>query len=146
MAWDRGARLGALRAVHRWSGLFFAPAILFFSLTGVVQTLDLHKAGPGHPAPTELVRRLASLHKNQTATLPARAAAPAGGTGSAVPRRPAAASVVLLKAFVVATAIALGAATALGVWMALSIRRCRMRVLLVLVAGALVPALLAWFS
>ena len=36
-----------LRDLHNWLGVFFAPGILFFALSGVLQTFGLHESGPG---------------------------------------------------------------------------------------------------
>ncbi|RAK61407.1 hypothetical protein DJ021_17155 [Phenylobacterium hankyongense] len=147
MAGNQRARPIGLRAIHKWSGLFFAPAILFFSLTGAVQTLDLHKAWPNQASPPEVVRRLASLHKNQTATVaPRPATAPARAAGRREPGGAASIIVTVLKAFVLCMSVALSCTTALGVWMAVKLPRSRRRALLVLAAGALLPALAAWFS
>jgi hypothetical protein len=47
----------------------FAPAILFFAATGIVQVLDLHQSSAGYDAP-ELLQRLGALHKNQVFSAP----------------------------------------------------------------------------
>ena len=49
---------------HSYAGAFFAPAILFFSVTGAFQTFNLHKAMLGYHPPAVL-QALASMHKNQ---------------------------------------------------------------------------------
>jgi hypothetical protein len=83
------ALLQWVRRLHLYSGVLFAPAILFFALTGVAQVYGLHKANPatGYQPPALLVR-LGALHKSQTFALPhqdeaqkdgAKALVPAGG-------------------------------------------------------------------
>lgn len=51
-------------------GLFFAPTILFYSITGALQTLELHESHDGYK-PTELIMRFAQVHKHQTFDMPA---------------------------------------------------------------------------
>jgi hypothetical protein len=60
----RAAALMAVRKGHSYAGAFFAPAILFFSITGAFQTFNLHKPLPGYRPPVVL-QALASMHKNQ---------------------------------------------------------------------------------
>ena len=63
-AQGRAAALMAARMWHSYAGAFFAPAILFFSVTGAFQTFNLHKPMPGYDPPAVL-QALASMHKNQ---------------------------------------------------------------------------------
>lgn len=51
-----------IRQLHFYLGVFFAPSILFFALTGALQTFGLHEKS-NTPA---LVAELAQIHKNQT--------------------------------------------------------------------------------
>jgi hypothetical protein len=57
------------RKLHLYLGVLFAPAILFFAATGIVQVLDLHQSSAGYDAP-ELLQRLGALHKNQLFSVP----------------------------------------------------------------------------
>ena len=66
-----------VRKLHLYSGVLFAPAILFFALTGLIQVFDLHKARPAAGyRPAGLILRLAALHKDQTFALPHKAERP----------------------------------------------------------------------
>ena len=60
----RVAVLIAARIWHSYAGAFFAPAILLFSVTGALQTFNLHKPMAGYQPPMVLQAR-ASMHKNQ---------------------------------------------------------------------------------
>jgi len=74
--------LKAIRILHLYSGVFLAPAILFFAFTGFLQTFSFHEAShaPGYVPPAIFVR-LSRLHKKATLDMPPppppRAAKPA---------------------------------------------------------------------
>ena len=134
-----------VRKIHKYVGMFFAPAILFFCLTGLLQTFDLHKVRPGQ-TPPDLVLRLAALHKDQTVAIHRRA--PARPADGGKPRRetqteaePALAQ-TLLKLFVAATSISLAATTLMGIFLALQAPRGRAATGLVLALGMVAPAVL----
>ncbi len=51
--------------VHLLLGCFFAPALLFFTVSGAFQTLRLHKdVKNGYQAP-EILKIMAKIHKDQ---------------------------------------------------------------------------------
>jgi hypothetical protein len=146
-----------LRQLHRYLGVFFTPAILFFAFSGALQTFGLHESKErGAPPPVAWIAALASVHKDQH--LPEdRASLPAAASGAgqaqapaAVPAPPAAPPVVHeasksplpLKLFVLALAIGLCATSLVGVTIAFSNPRSRRPTALMLVLGTLVPALL----
>ena len=65
------------RKLHRYLGVFFTPAILFFAFTGALQTFGLHESKQrGEPPPVAWIAALASVHKDQHLPQPRRAAAP----------------------------------------------------------------------
>jgi hypothetical protein len=144
-----------LRQLHRYLGVFFTPAILFFAFSGALQTFGLHESEQrGAPPPVAWIAALASVHKDQH--LPeVRAQLPAAAPGTvlappAAPAAPAAPPVVHeasksplpLKLFVLALAIGLCATSLVGVTIAFSNPRSRRQTALMLVLGTLVPALL----
>lgn len=167
----RGRMRSALiwaRKAHLYAGVLFAPAILFFAFTGLLQVYDLHKARGGYrPAP--LIVRLGALHKDQTFALPHKAerdgaerdgaerdgadeghGAKAGKHKAArrdgptpAQARPMGYAQALLKGFAAALAVSLIATTLLGLYMAYSIARNRVLIGLLLGAGLVVPMLLA---
>jgi hypothetical protein len=65
--------MNRMRRFHLLLGCFFAPALLFFTVSGVFQTLRLHKdVKNGDPAPG-ILKVMAKIHKDQKlpdATLP----------------------------------------------------------------------------
>lgn len=143
-------RLALIRRIHTWLGVFVAPSILFFALTGAIQLYGLHESHEGYrPAPA--IEKLGMLHKDQVLKLkPKRARPPAAAQPSAP--KPAEqkdhdagpkVATPLLKALFLVVALSLVATTVLGVWMALAHGRDRKLSLGLLVAGALLPLVLA---
>src|SRR6202000_369494 len=68
---NRGIRLKSIRLLHRYMGLFFSPAILFFAFSGALQTFNLHKPNKttGY-VPATWILELAQLHKDQSIVAP----------------------------------------------------------------------------
>jgi hypothetical protein len=144
--------LRALRRYHNYLGLFFAPMILLFAISGALQTFRLQEAkGYGGPPPNWIVW-LASVHKDQgppradkvekpRAAGPSVAAAKPDGRVQKGAKRP---SPLPLKIFVVLLSLALAASTVLGVLIALSIKGSRRISLTLLLLGAVVPLVLLW--
>lgn len=144
------------RTLHRYLGVFFAPAILFFAFTGALQTFGLHESEHhGAPPPFPWIAALASLHKDQHLPEPRQAkheAAPAAAAPAAAV--PAAAqpdhdaedhdtkSTLPLKLFVLALAVGLCASSLLGLYIALSNPRSRKETAVVLALGIAFPVLL----
>ena len=145
-------RLALVRRIHSWLGLFVAPSVLFFAVTGAYQLYGLHEAQPGYQ-PAALFEKLGRVHMKQTFDLkPKRAPAPKEATAQTPAKsqpQPAAkaqagpkASVVALRALFLLVAAALAAATVLGVWMALSYGRDKRIGWALLAAGIVLPVLL----
>lgn len=144
---NRAGAMMAARVWHSYSGAFFAPAILFFSITGAFQTFNLHKPLPGYHPPAVL-QALASMHKNQNlhvkyveADLKARKRdKPDDGPK---PTPPPLASILaqwVLKAFAALVSVGLAATTVLGLYMSWQTPR-RRAVLLWFAAGMVLPML-----
>ena len=141
-------KMTTIRLWHSYLGLFIAPSVLFFALTGATQLFVLHESH-GDYRPPALVEKLSSVHKDQVFELGHHKPPPASEPGSP---RPAAAdqedddkvelSTQLLKWFFFLVALGLTLSTSFGIWMGLTqIRRKRVAWLL-LAAGALIPAAL----
>src|ERR1700712_5561995 len=81
----KSSTLKFIRQAHLYVGVFIAPMILFFVLTGALQTLSLHEGAQGssYKAPG-WIARLAQLHKNQTLNIPLGSPHPPPGAGGAV--------------------------------------------------------------
>jgi hypothetical protein len=72
------ATLKFLRKVHLYIGIFATPALLFFAITGAMQTFSLHETTQGSDyKPPAWIATLAQLHKKQTTVVPVRKARPA---------------------------------------------------------------------
>ena len=156
-----------VRKLHRYLGVFFAPAILFFAVTGALQTFGLHEAAhKGDPPPVAWIAAMASIHKDQELREPhaghhaaadqdhdhdhAEPAPPADAVASVPASAPAAQaaphaekkSALPLKLFVLALAVTLCISTLLGLTLALNNPRTRKSTVLMLVLGVVVPLLL----
>lgn len=62
-----------VRQLHLYLGVFTAPMLLFFAITGGLQTFSLHETtrGSSYTPPAWLVS-MAQLHKKQTTVVPVR--------------------------------------------------------------------------
>lgn len=61
------------RSIHLHLGVFSAPMLLFFAITGGLQTFGLHEASRGSSyAPPAWLASMAQLHKKQTVHVPPR--------------------------------------------------------------------------
>lgn len=143
----RAAALMAARKWHSYAGAFFAPAILFFSITGALQTFNLHKARPGYNPPAVL-QALASMHKNQNlhvknAEDPAPKMGKRARAGKPRDMPPPLSSVIAqwtLKLFAALVSLGLVATTMLGLTMSWQTSR-RRAVLWCFAAGMVLPML-----
>lgn len=136
-----------IRRIHGYAGALFAPAILFFAATGVVQVFDLHHPKPWRGyAPPPLVRTLATLHKDQMLQAPPKPPKPpkAGRKPAEPPQAPPPMRLgqVLMKAYATATAAALVLLSGVGLYLALRNRRERPWTLALVAVGVLIPLLL----
>jgi hypothetical protein len=159
----KGSTNRRLRRLHQYLGLFFAPALLLFSLSGALQTYRWQEAQGYGGAPPAWIVWMASVHKDQASPRPPRAGGPEAGPGgpaapkAAAPAGPAAkgqATKALekkgggrrqgLMLFVGLFGLALFLSTLLGIAIAIANRAARRTNLLVLAAGAIVPLLLLY--
>lgn len=157
-----------LRRWHTYIGMVIAPTVLLFAATGLLQIYELHEAHPGY-APPAVVAKLGVLHKKQLyregrrpasapseksatkvpSTASPSTASPSTGRPAAGPRPEAKAqrlSTTLLKAFFALASIGLVGSTITGVWMTLRQPVRRMRHVLLLAAGVVVPFVLSCLS
>jgi hypothetical protein len=153
--------LRLVRKTHLYFGLFTSPALLFFALTGAVQTLSLHEAAGSSFKPPSVLVELGMLHKHQTLGMPVRKA-PEGKAAhdSAKPVHAAAPDdapdpgVTLpgkqkqhlpMKIFFLTVSLGLLTSTATGVYMSYKYARSKLLVTGALAAGVLVPLILLKF-
>jgi hypothetical protein len=148
--------LKVARQVHLYIGIFISPAILFFALTGALQTFSLHETTRGSDyKPPTLIVTLGQLHKKQTTTIPIRKQRPADTRpDSPKPDKPAAAppspeppqkSHLPMKIFFLLVAIGLFTSTLTGVYMSYKFVRNKLVVTALLLAGIVIPLLLLRF-
>lgn len=139
-----------LRDVHLYLGVFFAPLILFFALTGALQVLGLHEASrDGRYTPPPVLEKLSEVHIHQRYAAkpkkPERKAPPAAGQAREEARpasAPAAPRRELVKWLFVACALGLAVSALLGLWMGFTQGLRRRTALVLFVLGAALPLLL----
>jgi hypothetical protein len=136
-----------IRQWHAYLGLFIAPSVLFFALTGALQIFGLHEAH-GNYQPLLIVEKLSKVHKDQVFAASHHHEAPPTADADAPPAaadddddKPAL-STVCLKWFFLFVALALAVSTGFGLWMGLTQTRRKRRSWGLVVAGALVPVIL----
>lgn len=134
-----------LRSLHQYVGLFFTPAILFFALSGALQTLGLHENhGPG-PQPPTWIRWMASIHKDQRLLRPepAKSGLPSkshdAGDHGLPDHHDKGPSPVPMKAFVLLLSLGLMVSSLLGATIALTNRAVRRPSIVALALGVAVP-------
>lgn len=76
--------VATIRQWHSYIGLFIAPSVLFFALTGALQVFSLHEAD-GDFTPLPIVEKLASVHKDQQFTMGHHHAKPKPEAGNPAP-------------------------------------------------------------
>ena len=147
-----------IRQIHAYLGLFIAPTVLFFSLSGALQIFNLHEDHGSYHAPA-LIQTMGNLHKDQVLSKPdhddVRGPPPGGGAapkaydhvgppgqdghehGDAA--RP---STLLLKWFFELIVAGLLVSTLFGLWLGLRFTRTPRTAWGLLVAGVLVPVVI----
>ena len=151
--------LKASRLTHRYLGIFIAPMLLFFAVTGAMQTLMLHEATPGSAyVPPKWIMTLAQIHKNQTDILAPKKQkllsdqAKAGPPPAGVPVAPAPSAAPPMpkvhlpeKIFFLLVSLGLFTSTLTGIYMAYKFNRSKLVVTGLLLAGVALPLLLLPF-
>ena len=150
------ASLKSIRLIHRYLGLFFAPTILFFAITGGLQMFGLHETARGSSyVPPNILVHLSQLHKKGTLYLSPRKVAPPNSAKSdeakldgpklETPKptqAPLQSNSLPMRIFFAATALALVISTSSGLIMGWKYARRKSTVLLTLTAGVVIPAIL----
>lgn len=140
-----------VRQLHFYLGIFIAPAVLFFAVTGALQTASLHETTKGsNYKPAKWIVVMAQIHKKQIVELPAQkvqAVSALSDTAHKQPKgavqddTPAQANThsLPLKVFFLLVSAGLITSTFSGLYM--SYKYCRNRVVMavLLVAGIAVP-------
>jgi hypothetical protein len=140
-------RMALIRQWHVYISVFVAPSLLFFALTGALQTFRI----PDEKTAPVVIQKLARLHKDDVfAMKPQKPKRPdQGGHGKAGPERPPepkpapAHATEIMKWFFTVVSLGIALTTLFGLWMALANGRNRLVLWLVLLAGALAPVAIA---
>jgi hypothetical protein len=148
--------MASIRRWHSYIGLFIAPSVLFFSLTGATQLFSLHEAH-GKYQPPAIVEKLSSVHKDQVFAFGSHHPSPDSVPEAGKPRvdTPSAGaeddgdklglSTLMLKGFFLLVALCLSLSTSFGLWMGLTQSPRKKTGWLLVVAGSLIPVtLLLW--
>ena len=142
-----GMRLAAIRRFHHYIGVFIAPSILFFAVSGAFQLFSLHEAH-GDYKPLAVIEAMSKVHKDQVLAPDRKpAATPKHADGEKAGRHPASnhpaarpkASTLALKAFFLLIDAGLMVSTLLGLWMALIMGREKPIAWALFLAGAAIP-------
>lgn len=135
-----------IRTWHFYIGMFIAPSVLFFAITGALQLFSWHEAH-GAYTPPPILEKLSSVHKDQVFAMGHHHdhAAPAVKPASAAP--PAAddddkmkTSTLILKIFffwIVAGGLIVS--TLFGLWIGLTHPLRKRTAWILVIAGALIP-------
>jgi hypothetical protein len=132
--------MASIRRWHSYIGLFIAPSILFFALTGAAQLFSLHEAH-GNYHPPVLLEKLSSIHKDQVFELghhhddssPAAAPGPDDHDDEPGP------ATYILKGYFLLVALGLTVSTGFGLWMGLVQTRSKTVGWLLVGAGSVIP-------
>jgi hypothetical protein len=133
-------RLALLRQLHVYLSVFVAPSLIFFALTGALQTFRI----PDRSDAPVVVQKLARVHRDSVFAAKAR---PAPAQRS-VPKAPAPPkskpplATTILKWFFVVVSLGMTASAVLGVWMAVAHHREKALMWGLLAAGTAFPVLL----
>jgi hypothetical protein len=140
----------AMRRWHSYIGLFIAPSVLFFALTGATQLFSLHEEH-GNYKPPAIIEKLSSVHKDQVFAFGNHHAQPTPEKSSGEPGvAPAPQSsdedgdkhelpTLLLKSFFLVVALGLTLSAVLGLLIGVTQTRSKRTAWIIVIAGTLLP-------
>jgi len=134
-----------VRVVHYYLGVFFAPLIVFFAFSGVLQVFKLHEAYRATPgAQGDWVAWMAQVHKEQSLVppRPAPARRAEAAAGSAPPPKEGEPRSSAMKWFTALMGTSLAATTLLGLYIAFRYPNRRMGFTVALALCLLLPVML----
>jgi len=130
--------VATIRLAHYYTGVFFAPTIIFFALSGVFQVFKLHESYRETPgAQGGAIAWMSQVHKESAlippkvapAKAPPREGQPPGGRERSSP----------FKWFAALMGVSLIGASLAGLWIAFNYPSRRRSFFITLVAGVVVP-------
>jgi uncharacterized iron-regulated membrane protein len=117
-----------IRQIHFYLGVFFAPLIILFALSGALQTFRLQESPKGSAdTPPSWIVKLADIHKDQRAT-----------------HEPGSHRSLPLQWFVVIMSLGLISTSLLGIYMAFKYNRDKRLVIGVAILGFAIPIALLY--
>ncbi|MDR3614985.1 MAG: hypothetical protein P4L53_15605 [Candidatus Obscuribacterales bacterium] len=140
-----------IRNFHLYSGLFFTPAIVFFAVSGALQTFDLHENKEGVYTAPEWIAAIAEVHKNQrlhnvqpdkpqpTEVKEVTSEKQQKAASSPMKKRNKRPKSLLLQIFVALMSIGLILSALTGIYMAFKFKRDRKLIALAIISGVLLP-------
>jgi hypothetical protein len=139
-------RLALIRQLHVYVSVFVAPSLIFFALTGALQTFRI----PDLEASPVLIQKLARVHKDDVFAAkpmrPKRAMAAGHGKGTspkAAEAKPQAErSTEALKWFFTGVSLAIAITSLFGLWMAVSYGKRKLVIWALLIVGIAAPVLI----
>jgi hypothetical protein len=140
-------RLAFIRQLHVYVSVFVGPSLLFFALTGALQTFRI----PDQTTAPVLIQKLARVHKDDVfAVKPSRPKRPdkAAGHDKAVQDKTPEAraqpglATTALKWFFAIVSLGVVLTTLFGIWMAVVHSKHRLVIWALLMAGAAAPVLI----
>ena len=127
--------VATIRLAHWYAGVFFAPTIIFFAFSGVMQVFKLHEAYRAVPgAQGDWIAWMSQVHK-EAALIPPRAA-----PAKAPPPRAERSSP--FKWFAALMGVSLIGASLAGLWIAFNYPKRRRSFFITLVSGLVLPIVL----
>ena len=139
--------LATVRLAHYYVGVFFAPWIIFFAFTGVLQVFKLHESYRQTPgAQGDWIAWMSQVHKEAALIAPRAAPAkapprPEGTAGAPHEERSSP-----FKWFAALMGISLIGAALAGLWIAFNYPKRRRSFSITLIAGIVLPMLLLRFG
>lgn len=132
--------IAKIRLVHYYAGVFFAPTIIFFALSGVFQVFKLHEEYRETPgAQGGPIAWMSQVHK-ESALIPPKVApakAPPKAEGAPPATRPERSAP--FKWFAALMGVSLIGASLAGLWIAYNYPKRRRSFFATLLAGIVVP-------
>jgi hypothetical protein len=130
-----------LRKIHYYAGVFFAPTIIFFAFTGVLQVFKLHETYRDIPgAQGDWIAWMSQVHKESALIPPKAAPANAPVREAAPPPKPEKAHP--FRWFAALVGVSLIGASLAGLWIAYNYPKRRRSFFITLAAGVAVPIIL----
>jgi hypothetical protein len=132
-----------LRLIHYYAGVFFAPTIIFFAFSGVMQVFKLHEAYRATPgAQGDWIAWMSQVHKESALIAPRAAPAKAAPRAEGPPGEPRRERSSAFKWFAALMGVSLIGASLAGLWIAYNYPKRRRSYFTTLLAGIALPILL----